>query len=89
MELVDVCVYCDKEVKDTDEKFCCMWIEYQTRTGSEDFTGKDFKNLVKHSYKVKNEKIEIGEVKYYEDDFDFDFLGDDVGIPAVPDLLQK
>lgn len=80
MEVVDVCIYCDKEVKDTDEKFCCMWVEYQTRTGSENFSCKDFKNLVKHSYKVKNKKIEIEEVVYDEDDFDFLFLGDDAGI---------
>ena len=63
---VEVCIYCEQEVKETDEKYCCMWVEYFSHTGSEDFTSKNFKQMVAGSYKAKNKmkKTKRKDVKY-------------------------
>lgn len=53
MNTVEVCIYCDQEVKET---FCCIWSYYQFHTKSEIFSTHDFKDLVKHSYKIKKTK---------------------------------
>ena len=59
MEYVDMCVYCEREVKCSSggthkgkvgKSFCCAWIHYQTITGHKNFSSSDFKNFVKNSY---------------------------------------
>ncbi len=47
---VDVCIYCDQPVTET---FCCIWTYYEFHTKSDKFSTHDFKDLVKHSYKIK------------------------------------
>jgi hypothetical protein len=50
---VEACFYCNQEVEETDTKFCCMWSEYFSYTGLEDFTSKNFKQMVSGNYKIK------------------------------------
>ena len=56
MDIVEVCSFCYQEVKETDTKYCCMWCEYFSYTGLEDFTNKNFKQMVAGSYKIKKTK---------------------------------
>jgi len=67
--IVEVCIYCDQEVAETDTKYCCMWTEYFSYTGLEDFTSKNFKQMVAGSYKAKN-KIQKTKRKDVEYDLD-------------------
>ena len=56
MDIVEVCSFCYQEVKETDTKYCCMWCEYFSYTGLEDFTSKNFKQMVSGSYKIPKSK---------------------------------
>jgi hypothetical protein len=59
-----VCIYCQKKVKQTDKKWCCMWLEFFTYTRSENFSSKEFKQKVKSNYKAVNPKNTIKNVVY-------------------------
>lgn len=59
MNNIEVCIYCDQQVNlnlELEQTFCCIWSYYQFHTQSEIFSTNDFKDLVKHSYKIPKSK---------------------------------
>ena len=81
LEYVDVCIYCEKEVIESDPNYCCLWLSFVDYTGSDNFTCKDFKQMVAGSYKAKNLKksIKKEDAGYEKPDYGFDlFLEDSI-----------
>ena len=76
MNNIEVCFYCDQEVKET---FCCIWSYYQFHTKSEIFSTNDFKDLVKHSYKIKKTKKSKKRYSIKYDDSSFHLHTEDMG----------